>query len=103
MSRRADASTLLERALVADAARSGVTVRIVASGATRWASATFVGARHRLVLSGDGAESADWLGGLADADLPCRGHLVADLIVVDRTVANGRFDATIEVLTVEEA
>ncbi len=102
--RRADTATLLDRAVIADAARVGVTVSVVASGATRWASATFVGARHRLTLSSEETDAAAaWLDGLADADLPLRGHLVADLIVVDRTVADARFTGTIEVLTVEVA
>ena len=104
MNRRTDAATLLERVLLADAAKSRVTVAVIASGATRWASATFVGARHRLTLSGDATDAAAaWLDELADADLPLRGHLVADLAVIERAVAEARFTATVEVLTVEEA
>ena len=104
MSRGPDASILLERALIGDAGKVDVRCRVVASGATRWASATFVGARHRLTLTGDATpESLAWLGGLADADLPLRRHLVADLVVADHAVAGGSFTATIEVLTVEEA
>ena len=51
------------------------------------ASATFVGARHRLTLSGSGVAFDAWVAGLAEANLPLRGHLVADVAVVARDVA----------------
>ena len=104
MSGRIDAATLLERALLKDAARAGLTVTVNAATSRRWASATFVGARHLLRLEGT-AESAsvEWLAQLADADLPLRGHLVADLIVVDQARSPAGFTATIEALTVEDA
>ena len=66
------------------------------------ASATFNGARHRLTIASDDAGFDAWLAGLPEADLPLRGHLVADLAVADPALpAEGR-TATIEVLTVEE-
>ena len=103
MSTRIDAATLLERALIGNAATAGVAIDIAAATATRWASATFVGARHRLTIAGSyGATAATWLGGLAEADLPLRGHLVADLVVTEQAHADGRFTAIVEVLTVEE-
>ena len=63
---------------------AGVTVRIVRSDATRWASATFAGARHELVLRGQtqARRSTHWLAALPEAELPLRGHLVADLKIV---------------------
>ena len=104
MSARADAATLLERALLADAARAGLAVGVVAATSRRWASATFIGARHLLTLEGswDDAVTA-WLTDLADADLPLRGHLVADLIVAAVARTDTGFTAAIEALTVEEA
>ncbi|UUL81457.1 hypothetical protein [Sphingomonas qomolangmaensis] len=100
MARGPDATTLLERALAAPLAAFGGT--IVESDCVRWASATFVGARHRLVLAGDdGVAARDWLAALPEADWALRGHLVADVRLVDRNAADSRFTATIEILTVE--
>lgn len=98
MNRGPDATTLLERRLRIAAEAAGVSIEIVASESTPWASATFNGARHHLTLNSDDAGFAQWLATLPDADLPLRGHLVADLIVMGMA---GR-TATIEVLTVEE-
>ncbi len=98
MSRGPDVTTLLERRLRIAAEAAGVAIEIVASEATPWASATFNGARHQLTLASTDAGFAAWLATLPEADLPLRGHLVADLIV---TGGDGRV-ATIEVLSVEE-
>lgn len=98
MSRGPDAATLLERRLRIAAEAAGVTVTVGEADWTRWASATFVGARHRLTLSGSGVAFDAWIAGLAEANLPLRGHLVADVALVARTG-----DAVmVEVLTVEE-
>ncbi|URW75509.1 hypothetical protein M9980_13410 [Sphingomonas donggukensis] len=103
MSRGPDAAVLLERTLIADAARSAVMLEVTAGKATRWASATFVGARHALTLSAARDLNADtWIGELEDAELPVRGHLVADVQVVRIVRADGRVVADVEVLTVEE-
>jgi len=103
VSRGPDAATLLERAIVAHAAAAGVTVRIVIATATRWASATFSGARHALMLEGGWTAAATaWLGQLDEAELPIRGHLVADLAVLRTEHAGDRFSATVYVLTLEE-
>ncbi len=51
MSRGPDAATLLERALLVAADAAGCPVAVVASDWTRWASATFTGARHSLTLT----------------------------------------------------
>ncbi|UZK70934.1 hypothetical protein OKW76_07920 [Sphingomonas sp. S1-29] len=100
MARGPDAATLLERALAAQMAAFGGT--IVESDCVRWASATFVGARHRLVLAGnDGAPARDWLAALPEADWTLREHLVADVRLISRNTADSRFTATIEILTVE--
>lgn len=103
MSRGPDAATLLERALIADAARAGAAIAVIEGESRRWASATFVGARHVLTLvAADSRQLAAWLGGLAEAELPIRGHLVADIAVVSRTRAGGDVTAVVEALTVEE-
>ncbi|MDJ0277192.1 hypothetical protein QLH51_10340 [Sphingomonas sp. 2R-10] len=99
MSRGPDATTLLERRLRIAAEAAGATIAIVAADATPWASATFNGARHRLTLAGGGAAFERWIAALPEADLPLRGHLVADVQVVGRAVAGA---VGLEVLTVEE-
>ncbi len=98
MSRGPDAATLLERRLRIAAEAAGVTIAIPQSDWTRWASATFVGARHRLTLASDDPGFGDWLATLPEAELPLRGHLVADVVVLRATGAV----AEVEVLTVEE-
>lgn len=103
MSRGPDAATLLERALLADAARTGVIVTVTEARSTRWASATFAGARHEMLLEGSRGPAADaWLGGIEEADLPIRGHLVADLKLIRVERSGAGFTAALEVLTVEE-
>lgn len=102
MSRGPDPTTLLERRLRIAAEAAGVSIAIPESVWTPWASATFNGARHRLTLRSDDAGFAPWLATLPDAELPLRGHLVADLIVTGGTAGPDGSMATIEVLTVEE-
>ncbi len=98
MSRGPDVATLLERRLRIAAEAAGVTLVIAASDWTRWASATFNGARHRLTLTSDDAGLDAWLATLGEAELPLRGHLVADVAVTARHDGT----AEVEVLTVEE-
>jgi hypothetical protein len=73
----------------------------------RWASVSFEGARHRLAfrLEGDGAEAAAAcvLSGLKARDLPLRGHLLADLSLVEQERRPGWVRIRLEALTVEEA
>lgn len=102
MSRGPDALTLLERRLRIAAETAGVAIDIPESEAVPWASATFNGARHRLTMTSDDVGFDAWLAGLPEADLPLRGHLVADLAVVGREVPAERQVALIEILTVEE-
>ena len=98
MSRGPDVTALLERRLRISAEAAGVSIGIVAADAIPWASATFNGARHQLTLESVDVGFALWLATLPEADLPLRGHLVADLIVTH--AADGA--AKIEVLSVEE-
>lgn len=93
---RRDAGLLLARALIADAARHGLGITIDDWRSHPWASATFTGARHAATLAVTG-DPATWLAALPDADLPLRGHLVADIVA--------RADAgivTVEALTLTD-
>ena len=100
---RLDVDALLRRAIERDADGHAVELRIVWSDMTRWASATFTGARHELGLTGPSSATAEaWLRALPEADLRMRDHLVADLKVVAVGRGDGVLTATIEVLTVEE-
>jgi hypothetical protein len=102
MSRGPDAGTALIRAMEASAERAGCPIRVVASGATRWASATFAGARHELRLEAAEVEAlGPWLAELPEVDLPTRGYLVADIQVQSVHRASGVATIEIEALTVE--
>ena len=103
MSRGPDAETMLRRALEASAEAAGCPVVLVESDWTRWASATFTGARHLLALAAPPSGALDaWIAGLPDAELRLRGHLVADLAVEHVCRAGDRVTVSLEVLTVEE-
>jgi len=103
MSRGPDPGTALVRALEANARRAGCPVRMSASDWTRWASATFTGARHELTLEADESGALDnWLTELPEVELPIRGHLVADIIVSSVRRGNGTATIRLEALTVEE-
>ena len=102
MSRGPDAATVLRRAIERDAVRAGCAVDVTSAQATRWASATFIGAQHRMMLSAtDDVALERWLADLNDADLPTRGHLIADIAVVAVVRNEGRADIMLEALTVE--
>lgn len=103
MSRGPDAEALLRRALATASEAAGCAVEIAASVWTRWASATFAGAQHRITLTAAASPELDrWIAGLPEAEFDLRGHLVADL-VVERIARDGaRVTAELEVLTVEE-
>lgn len=102
MSRGPDAATLLRRALERSAHAAGCETETRASEATRWASATFTGAQHHLHLEArDDAALAEWLAALPEAELPLRGHLVADLVIAAVARGDGRAQLTLEALTVE--
>lgn len=102
MSRGPDAATLLARVIVRDAAIHGCAATVADSEMTRWASATFTGARHRLMLSTkDGASLDTWVAALPEADLPIPRHLIADVVVVWVVRRDGVAMVEIEALTVE--
>lgn len=102
MSRGPDAGLLLRRVLERHAERDGVELTVSAWRCERWASATFIGAQHRVTLSAaPGAALDAWIAALADADLPLRGHLVADLAILAVVRSDERVELTVEALTVE--
>lgn len=103
MSRGPDAATLLERALIEGAEAAGCVVTIPRSEVERWASATFVGARHMLTLSGVQSPQLNaWLGALPEVEFALRGHLVADLAVIRVSRDGDAVSASLEILTVQE-
>lgn len=101
MSRGPDAAKVLRRALERHAERCGLSLSWHVTESRRWASATFVGACHRMALAIEGPGSDAWIAGLDEVDLPLRGHLVADLIVATTVRTDVGADIGIEVLTVE--
>jgi len=102
MSRGPDAATLLARAVEDDAWRAGCLARVADSHWTRWASATFSGARHRMRVEAQDAAGLDrWLAGLADATMEMRGHLLADLTVGEISRSGGMATIDLEALSVE--
>ena len=101
MAREADSTTLLMRAIDADARRAGCAVTLSRAETTRWSSATFTGARHALAIEAPDSPTLEaWLDALPEADLPLRAQLVADLVVTGVTREAGMARVAIEALTV---
>lgn len=102
MSRGPDAATLLQRALERHADAAGCDVAVCVQESIRWASATFAGARHTVALTlRDDPAGGVWLSALGEAELPMRGHLVADVVTVSVARGDGDVRAMLEALTVE--
>ena len=102
MSRGPDAATLLRRALERHADAAGCDVSVSVQDSTRWASATFAGARHTVALTlRDDPAGGLWLNQLGEAELPLRGHLVADIVTLSVTRRDEDLLVTLEALTVE--
>ena len=103
MSRGPDAATLLARALTRSAAAAECPVTVVTADWSRWASATFTGARHAVALSAPPSPALiAWIAVLPETELALRGHLVADLSVVAARHAGEEITIELEILTVEE-
>lgn len=72
----------------------------------KWASVTFQGARHELLfrLEGEGAEDAagHFLGRLEARNFALRGHLLADVSMVEEERRPGFARIRLDALTVEE-
>lgn len=103
MSRGPDAATLLARALDRSARGAGLSLTIRHADWRRWASATFTGARHELTVElADGDAAERWLAALPEAELPIRGHLVADAVVLRTHAEGATLVASVEILTVQD-
>ncbi|OYW86209.1 MAG: hypothetical protein B7Z20_07750 [Sphingobium sp. 32-64-5] len=85
---------------------AGPDASVIATSSRPWASATFTGARHIVVMKLHGADHADQARRLAeylpDAEFSITGHIVADACVDRR--ADGESDTTfhLAVLTIED-
>ena len=81
--------------------------RIASSHQRRWASATFVGARHRFVLEPiviDSPDIEELAARIGNHEFHLPGHLVADICLSEpRWLEAGETVLEIEVLTVEVA
>jgi hypothetical protein len=102
MSRGPDIGTMLVRALYRDSVARKCPVEIMSSDWVRWASATFVGARHEMTWTGAPSPALDaWIEELPEAEFDLRGHLLADLkiLAVSRTATSVGIE--VEALTVE--
>ena len=101
------ASAELRRALGVVFVGFGAAVTFESLTSQPWASITFAGERHKLVLRlpGPGAQAAvdAFLDGLADREFALRGHIVADIEAtgIERD-GDGQLRLTLEALTVED-
>lgn len=103
MSRGPDAATLLVRSLARSAAAHRIEAAINEPDSIPWASVTFTGARHVFGIElQPAAAAAAWLAALPEADLPMRGHLVAEIVVTNVETRGCTLFATIAALTVED-
>jgi hypothetical protein len=94
---------LLVRALGRDADRAGCPVEIGATDWTRWASATFSGARHMIRLSAAASRQLDdWLTALPEAEIDLNGHLLASVAVESIQRSGEQVVIELEALTVEQ-
>lgn len=97
----------LKRALRVSFVSFGAAVTFESLTSRPWASITFAGERHRLVLClpGPGAEAAvdAFLDGLTDREFALRGHVVADIEATGmEREQDGQVRLTLEALTVED-
>lgn len=103
LSTAADPAVVLMRAIVASAAAAGCVVEIAAAEERPWASATFVGARHRLTVDAAPSRAFDaWLAGLSDTELVMRGLIAAELTVERRDRCGDRDRAAVTVLALHD-
>jgi hypothetical protein len=98
----------LRRALRGSFVALGAAVTFESLISRPWASITFSGERHKLVLClpGPGAEAAveAFLDGLADREFALRGHVVADIEATGmERDGDGEVRLMLEALTVEES
>jgi hypothetical protein len=102
MSRGQDPATWLERALSRMADAAGLTIGIDGLEIESWASATFVGARLTLVVTGaDSVELERWVAALPDAEFVPGRYVVIDLAIDSSDVADGWRRSRLGILLVE--
>ncbi|HYG29807.1 MAG TPA: hypothetical protein VD887_06285 [Allosphingosinicella sp.] len=104
-----DAATALLRALCASFSRFDGGFRVEELISRGWASVTFSGARHRVVLllegQGAGAAADAFLEHMEEVDFDLADHILADIALVgeDRNLEADRVRLSLEALTVEDA
>lgn len=78
---------------------------MVSHRSVEWASATFVGLRHEMRVAIEGTtHAAEQIGPLlAHAEIGLCGHILADMVLVDHMVSEGRLLLDIEALTLVES
>lgn len=101
--RGAEVEAQLARVLLASATTAGVVVEIEQHRSRPWASATFVGAQHRLTLAATPEpRQGEWVAGLAEAEFALRGHVVVSLEVERPADGEGDGRIALSVLTIED-
>lgn len=100
-----DATTAFLRAIRLAFVKFAVTIEEVRSRS--WASVSFVGARHSLLLciAGDGAEAAAaaFAGSLDAREFDLHGHILADVALAGSEPVDGGVRLRLEALTVEDS
>lgn len=99
------ASTALVRALRASFTGFTGLISIEELESRSWASITFSGQRHRLLLSlegvGAGAMAASFLDGLSDREFDLVGHILVDIICAGKDDSGETVTLSLEALTIE--
>lgn len=102
-------ATGLLRALIARAETHRDRICLIDCTSVDWQSLTFIGERHELTLRVLGPQadaiSARLTDGLEDAQLPLRGHIVADIALAapPLSCSDGSIELSIEALTLVDA
>jgi hypothetical protein len=99
------ASEALLASLEASATAAGCPIKATAATWTRWASATFSGARHEITAEAAESPALDaWLTALVDGEQypEILGYLLADIIVLSVARSDGVATVRLEALTVDQ-
>lgn len=97
----------LLRALISRTGLDRDCVLVSAFRSVDWQSLTFTGERHEISLRIPGPNAADAVAmlrdGLADAEWPLRGHVVADIVATaERDAGDGAILIDLEALTLSD-
>lgn len=68
-----------------------------------WASATFTGVRHELALCVSEAEADAFLDGLEDREFDLRGHILADIALIEKSIEADGALLRLEAITIEDS